>query len=610
MTQNRSVLVCGAMLVLVSFLSPAFGQNDIESPQYYSGVWYRLLVDGDGNLVEGEGDGEGWYYYPASDTWRMWFYNSSYDPARQASLEYHVYTKAIDPTTPTYMTAYYGWTTPEWSSRGLGRPPLPSDMGSASLESQYMTGARIYAVDSVVTTSVETNRKHTVEDYNPEWICIGLKVRNAYVYRGVFHECTSGTSHNDDDDDPRTERFTADFGDAPDSGYLTLLASNGARHTIVPGVCLGSGIDGESDGQPNTAATGDDNSDDDDEDGVTFTTTLQAGQDASLLVVASTSGYLNAWIDFDGDAKFDNDDRIFSDRVLKSGTNVLTVTVPKDAVPGYTYARFRFNTRGSLGSYGPADDGEVEDYRVQIVATSKTSEAVSGVSSLVWSQPPSLVTDSNASVFDGGSVSSSLHLYEMAADDWEPVHDQAITGVHWWGVFDGWTESYPPSDLPVAFHIGIWTGSSDSSTFAHPDRMIWGTYCTNWAWAVAGTEGSDDANDSGQTCFLFSYLLSQDQWIEIDQTKDDSGSKVYWLSIAALYDVTDYEPKNLWSWKLRTTATGAAGTSVRTILSSSGMSFWPPVVGCQWETGSPLTDSRFNDLDMAFQLTTFAPLER
>jgi len=63
-----------------------------------------------------------------------------------------------------------------------------------------------------------------------------------------------------------------DLGDAPDPGYPTLLANNGARHRILPGVALGVRVDFEPDGQPNAAASGDDVASPDDEDGVTFNT--------------------------------------------------------------------------------------------------------------------------------------------------------------------------------------------------------------------------------------------------------------------------------------------------------------------------------------------------
>src|SRR5262249_37295339 len=84
-----------------------------------------------------------------------------------------------------------------------------------------------------------------------------------------------------------------DFGDAPAS-YSTLRTNNGARHVIVPGVFLGTGVSQEADGKPDAGANADDL-----DDGVSFTTAIVAGQTATVQVVASTNGYLNAWVDFD-----------------------------------------------------------------------------------------------------------------------------------------------------------------------------------------------------------------------------------------------------------------------------------------------------------------------
>jgi len=74
----------------------------------------------------------------------------------------------------------------------------------------------------------------------------------------------------------------------------------GARHRIVPGVYLGRSVDAELDGQPNATATGDDLGGTNDEDGVTFVSPLQIGQTATVSVVASVNGFLDAWIDFNG----------------------------------------------------------------------------------------------------------------------------------------------------------------------------------------------------------------------------------------------------------------------------------------------------------------------
>ncbi|HLG25458.1 MAG TPA: DUF11 domain-containing protein, partial [Candidatus Gracilibacteria bacterium] len=60
------------------------------------------------------------------------------------------------------------------------------------------------------------------------------------------------TSNNSATD---TDNYTpTDFGDAPDPGYPTLAANNGARHTIVAGKYLGTSVDADPDGLQNATA--------------------------------------------------------------------------------------------------------------------------------------------------------------------------------------------------------------------------------------------------------------------------------------------------------------------------------------------------------------------
>jgi hypothetical protein len=162
------------------------------------------------------------------------------------------------------------------------------------------------------------------------------------------------------------EEAGLDFGDAPDQPYPTLLASGGANHQIVPGMFLGWLIDAERDGQPNATATGDDLAKLPDEDGVMFTTPLVPGQTVQVQVVASTAGFLNAWLDFAADGSWAQlSDQIFGGTPLSAGTNFLAFAVPSGAATGVpTFARFRFSTQQQLGFGGAAPDGEVEDYRV------------------------------------------------------------------------------------------------------------------------------------------------------------------------------------------------------------------------------------------------------
>lgn len=56
------------------------------------------------------------------------------------------------------------------------------------------------------------------------------------------------------------------------------------------------------------------------------------------------------------------------DRPVIPGANRLMIVVPSTAAIGQTYARFRVSTVRGLSPDGPAPDGEVEDYRVEIIS--------------------------------------------------------------------------------------------------------------------------------------------------------------------------------------------------------------------------------------------------
>ncbi|MBW2991606.1 right-handed parallel beta-helix repeat-containing protein, partial [Candidatus Woesearchaeota archaeon] len=161
---------------------------------------------------------------------------------------------------------------------------------------------------------------------------------------------------------PLTWPTDQDYGDAP-APYPTLFGNDGARHILNSSLYLGASIDIETNGQPNPTATGDG----EDEDGVSFDSPLHAGALVFITVNASASGYLDAWVDFDGDEEWDDpDERIFNKTSLSSGANSLNFTIPSGASLGYTYARFRFSSTGELSPAGFANDGEVEDYRIYI----------------------------------------------------------------------------------------------------------------------------------------------------------------------------------------------------------------------------------------------------
>ncbi|MFZ4520419.1 MAG: PKD domain-containing protein [Bacteroidales bacterium] len=176
-----------------------------------------------------------------------------------------------------------------------------------------------------------------------------------------------------------------DFGDAPDNAaggynYQTLLP-NGARHTIVPGVYLGSKVDAEPNGQPSIGADCDDNDClyaalGDDEDGVIIPAVVEIGSTVNITVFASVPGYLDTWIDYNINGNWTGPgEHVFNTQFVNTAANFLSFVVPATASVGQSYARFRFRTIQSAITFnGLVSDGEVEDYPVYINDCSEGNE--------------------------------------------------------------------------------------------------------------------------------------------------------------------------------------------------------------------------------------------
>jgi hypothetical protein len=158
-----------------------------------------------------------------------------------------------------------------------------------------------------------------------------------------------------------------DFGDAPDRPYPTFLANDGARHGFFANVFMGGLIDPEPDGQPHPNALGDDLANQPDEDGVIFTSPLSPTMVATVDVIVSLPGFVDAWIDFDANGVWDASEQIFVSVPVAPGVNNLIFNVPGTGSPAFTtFARFRYSTVGGMQPTGVAPDGEVEDYEVVI----------------------------------------------------------------------------------------------------------------------------------------------------------------------------------------------------------------------------------------------------
>ncbi len=232
-----------------------------------------------------------------------------------------------------------------------------------------------------------------------------------------------------------------DYGDAP-AGYPVTIAQSGAGHLEVTGVHLGSALDIENDGQPSANGAGDDADGTDDEDGVDFGLTAPArGQSHVVDVVASVDGFVNAWIDFNGDQAWSASEQIFSDVPVNAGSNTLSFSVPVAAALGTTYARFRFTSDDPAGALGPTEgwfNGEVEDHPVTIVPV---AELHWRFDEYLWSGSGGEAQESGGSGHDGTPTNGPVTAQPLPALP-------GATGTCNYGVFDGADDVVAIGDIP------------------------------------------------------------------------------------------------------------------------------------------------------------------
>ncbi len=169
----------------------------------------------------------------------------------------------------------------------------------------------------------------------------------------------------------------ADFGDAGLQSGTLMVGSDivpqitsaglsypfdGARHTLpIVGAnlpVLGAGVTADSDGKPTEMA------DSDVDDGVVLPQAVAPGASFTAEVTVLGSGKLSAWIDWNNNKLFDAGEKVLDDADVSGDGSPyeLTVAVPSGVASGNVFVRFRLSTHAGLGAYGPAADGEVEDY--------------------------------------------------------------------------------------------------------------------------------------------------------------------------------------------------------------------------------------------------------
>lgn len=155
---------------------------------------------------------------------------------------------------------------------------------------------------------------------------------------------------------------TLDYADAPVTG----TGFGNPTHVIVSGFQLGTGITAD------TAAYDSANAGGDADDGVTMPEMEQGATAIIPVTVTQASdnrGYLQGWIDWNGNGTFELGEQIATDlQSAIAGTSIIavSVSVPLTAITTQTFARFRWSTTATLDATTIAPDGEVEDYAITI----------------------------------------------------------------------------------------------------------------------------------------------------------------------------------------------------------------------------------------------------
>ncbi|MCX6271905.1 MAG: GEVED domain-containing protein [Bacteroidetes bacterium] len=310
---------------------------------------------------------------------------------------------------------------------------------------------------------------------------------------------------------------TYDFGDAPDPLFPTKLVNNGARHLIQPGIYLGNCVDAESTGQPSVLANGDDINLLDDEDGVFINWGGITGSPVNIRVIASVSGFLDAWMDFNNNGSWaDAGEQIFTSQPLIAGENILNFVVPAYTINQNNYVRYRFSLEGGLSYTGASPSGEVEDYKYTLTIPSD----------IKWEQPYSNNLDGIPAYRSG--VTDSL-----VADDWMCFGGD-VTNIHWYGSYRLSNGSEIRGDGISSFQIEIHTNNPVNCL---PETLP--LYTDNPSFIQVNETFTGYYNNEEGAIYEYTYILPY-PYEQIPGTR-------YWIQIMAV-------PNNLnnparWKWQ-------------------------------------------------------------
>ena len=157
------------LLTAIAFNQTALGLLDDDYHEYYyvsldsNGVIFDGTFDHkymDPTIQTSGGEGLGWYYYPASDRYMMWFHNGPYDADSTTDIEFHAFVAVVDPSQWLSFDITVGWTNGNWTN--ASSPPLPGDLPTLSDEHNILYDGTTYSQSHVKFSIDSTYEPGTV----------------------------------------------------------------------------------------------------------------------------------------------------------------------------------------------------------------------------------------------------------------------------------------------------------------------------------------------------------------------------------------------------------------------------------------------------------------
>ena len=171
-----------------------------EDPEYFWTPLYEpppspitnafwVSFDATGNFVGGGGDDaypggdSGWFYYPLTEWWNIWFYNAPFDPERYKKILIDFDVVPYEPSLPSYIEVALNWSTPAWPP---GEPPPVPPFDPPEAETLFIARHTILLTDYF---EGPYSFAYTIPDYNPEWVSVDVRGWNFNVEGVIIHQC-------------------------------------------------------------------------------------------------------------------------------------------------------------------------------------------------------------------------------------------------------------------------------------------------------------------------------------------------------------------------------------------------------------------------------------